>query len=43
MYMGEVVDRNDALNLIWGDDNYFQLEKYGCLYHKTEKDLQRRR
>ena len=23
MYMGNVVDRNDALNMVWGDDNYF--------------------
>lgn len=37
MYMGEVVDRNDALNLIWGDDNYFNSRSMDVYITKLRK------
>lgn len=37
MYMGEIVDRNDALNLIWGDDNYFNSRSMDVYITKLRK------
>lgn len=37
IYMGEVVDRNDALNLIWGDDNYFNSRSMDVYITKLRK------
>lgn len=37
MYIGEVVDRNDALNLIWGDDNYFNSRSMDVYITKLRK------
>lgn len=36
-YEGEVVDRNDALNLIWGDDNYFNSRSMDVYVTKLRK------
>jgi DNA-binding response OmpR family regulator len=37
MYVGEVVDRNDALNMIWGDDNYFNSRSMDVYVTKLRK------
>lgn len=37
MYQGEVVDRNDALNMIWGDDNYFNSRSMDVYVTKLRK------
>lgn len=37
MYMGEVVDRNDALNMVWGDDNYFNSRSMDVYITKLRK------
>lgn len=37
MYEGEVVDRNDALNMIWGDDNYFNSRSMDVYVTKLRK------
>lgn len=37
MYIGEVVDRNDALNMIWGDDNYFNSRSMDVYVTKLRK------
>lgn len=34
---GEIVDRNDALNLIWGDDNYFNSRSMDVYVTKLRK------
>lgn len=37
MYMGSVVDRNDALNMVWGDDNYFNSRSMDVYITKLRK------
>jgi DNA-binding response OmpR family regulator len=37
MYVGEIVDRNDALNMIWGDDNYFNSRSMDVYVTKLRK------
>lgn len=37
MYMGQVVDRNDALNMVWGDDNYFNSRSMDVYITKLRK------
>ena len=37
MYLGEVVDRNDALNMVWGDDNYFNSRSMDVYITKLRK------
>lgn len=37
MYMGNVVDRNDALNMVWGDDNYFNSRSMDVYITKLRK------
>ncbi len=37
MYQGEIVDRNDALNMIWGDDNYFNSRSMDVYVTKLRK------
>lgn len=37
MYMGRVVDRNDALNMVWGDDNYFNSRSMDVYITKLRK------
>jgi DNA-binding response OmpR family regulator len=37
MYQGEIVDRNDALNMIWGDDNYFNSRSMDVYITKLRK------
>jgi DNA-binding response OmpR family regulator len=37
MYKGEIVDRNDALNMIWGDDNYFNSRSMDVYITKLRK------
>jgi DNA-binding response OmpR family regulator len=37
MYKGEVVDRNDALNMVWGDDNYFNSRSMDVYITKLRK------
>lgn len=37
MYKGEVVDRNDALKMIWGDDNYFNSRSMDVYITKLRK------
>jgi len=37
MYMGEIVDRNDALNMVWGDDNYFNSRSMDVYITKLRK------
>lgn len=37
MYMGKVVDRNDALNMVWGDDNYFNSRSMDVYITKLRK------
>lgn len=37
IYEGEVVDRNDALKMIWGDDNYFNSRSMDVYITKLRK------
>ena len=37
MYMGSIVDRNDALNMVWGDDNYFNSRSMDVYITKLRK------
>lgn len=37
IYKGEIVDRNDALNMIWGDDNYFNSRSMDVYVTKLRK------
>lgn len=37
MYKGEVVDRTDALNMVWGDDNYFNSRSMDVYITKLRK------
>lgn len=37
MYEGQIVDRNDALNMIWGDDNYFNSRSMDVYVTKLRK------
>ena len=37
MHQGEIVDRNDALNMIWGDDNYFNSRSMDVYITKLRK------
>ena len=37
MYMGNIVDRNDALNMVWGDDNYFNSRSMDVYITKLRK------
>jgi DNA-binding response OmpR family regulator len=37
MFKGEVVDRNDALNMVWGDDNYFNSRSMDVYITKLRK------
>jgi DNA-binding response OmpR family regulator len=37
MYMGKIVDRNDALNMVWGDDNYFNSRSMDVYITKLRK------
>jgi len=37
MHQGEIVDRNDALNMIWGDDNYFNSRSMDVYITKIRK------
>lgn len=37
VYMGNVVDRNDALNMVWGDDNYFNSRSMDVYITKLRK------
>ena len=37
MYMGDIVGRNDALNMVWGDDNYFNSRSMDVYITKLRK------
>lgn len=37
MYQGEIVDRNDTLNMVWGDDNYFNSRSMDVYITKLRK------
>ncbi len=37
MYQGEVVDRNDALNMIWGEDSYYNSRSMDVYITKLRK------
>ena len=37
VYMGSIVDRNDALNMVWGDDNYFNSRSMDVYITKLRK------
>lgn len=37
IYQGKIVDRNDALNMIWGDDNYFNSRSMDVYVTKLRK------
>ena len=37
IYMGNIVERNDALNMVWGDDNYFNSRSMDVYITKLRK------
>lgn len=37
MYMGDLVDRDDALNMVWGDNNYFNSRSMDVYITKLRK------
>jgi DNA-binding response OmpR family regulator len=37
MYQGEIVDRNDALNMIWGEDSYYNSRSMDVYITKLRK------